>query len=212
MSECRVLLVGFEGFSSFWPNPAQELVESLDGISVGRCSVESATIPVKLSEVRSLYASLEESNYTLVLGVGLATKATKARLELAAVNLVDYDEGRFGEKRTLEPVLGGKPFLLPTGLPYRSIIGECRERGLDLRPGNAAGTYMCNALAYVLHAWAWNYRRPAGFIHVPPDTGTAMRLGLKNFMPRRELRETLLCIVQTVLGLVGQCEGRESAT
>jgi len=192
---CKLLLVGFEGFSKYWPNPAETLVGRLDGLQAGGCIVEAKTIPVSLQAVKQLAGSLE--GYQAIMGVGLAPTARRPRLELAAVNLVDYSEPRGGEAR-LTPIVEDAPLTLPTGLPYREIIQACRSKGLPLDPGASIGTYMCNALAYTLHLHSQKTGVPAGFIHIPPDTATAMRLNMRNYTPTWILEETLKCIIHTL--------------
>ncbi|MCE4626604.1 MAG: hypothetical protein F7B78_03020 [Desulfurococcales archaeon] len=196
---CKVLLVGYEGFSRYWPNPAGELVMDLDGENILGCTVESQTLPVSLDEVKvGLPKMLKDA--TIALGVGLDPKATIPRLETAAVNIAHFViPDVSGNRVEVEEILPGEPLTLPTGLPYGKIYKRCKDRNLPLRIGLGTGTYLCNTMAYILHYWSSKTSKPAGFIHIPPDTQTTMRIGEEGGIPRWLLREVLHCIIETIL-------------
>lgn len=198
MTECRILVVGYEGFSRYWPNPAGELASSLDGLVIGGCRVKGETLPVSLYSVKARLPVLLRG-VDAAVGLGLDPSARHPRLELAAVNMAHYRvpdvEGR---RAILEAIVDGAPLALPTGLPYKTVYEECSERGLPLSPGLGTGTYLCNTMAYLLHYWSMETGRPAGFIHIPPDTATVMRVGGGYGVPRWLLLETLTCVLSAV--------------
>lgn len=202
MAGCRILLLGFDGFHRYWPNPAGELALSLSGYRARECVVDARLVPVSLEGVRSLLGEGVLDGYSAVVGLGLDPAAREPRLELVASNVAYYREPR-ASKAVFEEVIPDGPLALPTGLPYRRLVEECRGRGLPLRVGASVGTYMCGAMAYVLHYWSQTRGRPAGFIHVPPDTSTAMKLGLGRWVPAWLLRETMTCVLDVAASLAG---------
>lgn len=205
--DCKILLIGYEGFSRYWPNPAGELVMDLEGKTILECRIKSHTLPVSLNEVRqNLPGMLNDA--TIALGVGLDPKATIPRLETAAVNVAHFVTPDVeGMRVEVEEILPGEPLALPTGLPYKKIYQRCKDRNLPLRLGLGTGTYLCNTMAYILHNWSRKTSRPAGFIHIPPDTQTTMRIREGKGMPRWLLREVLLCIIETIVDVLSSSNG-----
>lgn len=195
MEECTVILIGYEGFSKYWPNPAGELVTRFDGLVINGCRLRGVTIPVSISAVKSrLGVFLADAD--LAIGVGLAPNARIPRLELAAVNLLHFkvpDES--GVKVEAAEIIEDGPLTLPTGLPFKAIYHRCREEGLPFTLGLGTGTYLCNTMAYLLHAWSRETGKPAGFIHIPPDTNTAMRSMLSHGLPLWIMEKVLHCVI-----------------
>jgi pyroglutamyl-peptidase len=197
---CRILVVGYEGFQTYWPNPAGEIAASLDGALIGDCKVRAVTIPVELERVRREIPPLLP-DYNAAIGIGLDPRAFFPRLELAAVNIAHFRvPDNSGKKAELEKIVEDGPQVLPTGLPFEKIYYNCKERNLPLHPGLGTGTFLCNTLAYTLHYWSHKSGRPAGFIHIPLDTHTAMRLGASRGLPRWLIRDAIICVLESIAG------------
>lgn len=199
---CRVLLLGFTGFREYQWNPAEEVAVRLDGSTVSGCTVNSRVVPVSLKTVRGLVPRLlGEAKPDMALGVGLAPSARSVLLELAAANHAFFDVGdEDGYRAGGEEVLPGGPPVAHTTIPVARVLRECRAaRGLPLRPSVSIGTYLCGALGYTLMRWGMEEGRPAGFLHIPPDTGLAMKLGLPNHLSLRDTIDTVRCVIEATM-------------
>ncbi|MDK2383449.1 MAG: pyroglutamyl-peptidase I, partial [Candidatus Korarchaeota archaeon] len=64
-----------------------------------------------------------------------------------------------------------------------------------------AGTYLCNAAGYLASLCSSRLRVPGGFLHLPPHTDLAMRLGLPHHRPLGEIVDTVRCVAEASLGL-----------
>lgn len=200
---CRILVVGYSGFREYQWNTAEAVAVRLHGLRVGGCSVESRVVPVSLKAVKSLVPGLlEELDPAAALGVGLAPSARSVLLELAAANYAYFEApDEEGYRSPGEEVAPGGPRVVHTTLPVDSIVGECRRgRGLPVRPSVSIGTYLCGVLGYTLMKWGLEKGRPAGFIHVPPDTGLAMKLGLGNYLSIRDIVDSVKCVLEVAVG------------
>jgi pyrrolidone-carboxylate peptidase len=194
--------MGYTGFRKYQWNPAEAVAERLNGRRVAGCIVESHVMPVSLSALRKIVPKLLETvDPAMALGVGLAPSARSALLELAAANYAYFEvEDEGGYKSSGEEVEPGGPRVVHTTIPVEAVMSECKSRrGLPLRPSVTIGTYLCGALGYMLMRWGIEAGRPAGFIHVPPDTGLAMKLGLSNYISLRDAVDSVECILEATL-------------
>ncbi len=199
---CRILIIGYSGFREYQWNPAEAVAEKLRGRRIAGCIVESHVVPVSFSMVRKVIPRLLESvDPAVALGVGLAPSAKSVLLELAAANYAYFEVGdEDGFKSAGEEVVTGGPMVVHTTLPVGAVLGRCREeKGLPLRPSVTIGTYLCGTLGYILMKWGSETGRPAGFIHIPPDTSLAMKLGLKNYISLRDAVDSVECILEATL-------------
>lgn len=199
---CKVLVIGYTGFREYQWNPAEAVAERLNGRRLVGCIVESHVIPVSISAVRKVVPRLLESvDPAVALGVGLAPSARSVLLELAAANYAYFEvEDEGGYKTGGEEVEPGGPRVVYTTIPVEAVISKCKSgRGLPLRPNVTIGTYLCGALGYILMRWGIEVGRPAGFVHIPPDTDSAMKLGLSNYISLRDAVDSVECILEATL-------------
>jgi pyroglutamyl-peptidase len=198
---CRVLLLGYSHFAGYTHNPSEEVAERLDGELVRGCRVKGLSIPVStryvLEEVPRI---LESVDPTLALGLGLNPRASLVVLEAASANILHYrspdEEGVRRDAELIDPE--GPRVLAPTIDVARAYRG-CKNRGLPVTIGVSIGTYLCNALAYTIERWASQRRRLGGFLHLPPHTTLALRLGLSNYQSLDLIVESVKCVVEESL-------------
>ncbi len=174
----------------------------LNGRILGEHRVVGRVLPVSLRAVREKLPRLvEELRPSLILGLGLAPRAGKVLLELVFHNTAFFEEAdEDGYRAWLEPLVEDGPSMVEARLPVRRIMEECgRRRGLPLRPSVSAGTYLCNAAGYLVSLSSSRLGVPGGFLHLPPHTDLAMRVGLPNHQSLRLIAETVECVLEASL-------------
>ena len=194
--------MGFGPFSKYYINISGEIAGLLNGRIVKDHRVVGRVLPVSLRAVREEFPRLVEGlRPSLILGLGLAPRAGKVLLELAFHNTAFFEEADVdGHRAWLEPLAEDGPGVVETRLPVRRVMEECgKDRGLPLRPSVSAGTYLCNAVGYLVSLSSSRLDVPGGFLHLPPHTDLAMRLGLSNHQPLRLIAETVECVLEASL-------------
>jgi len=197
-----ILVTGFEPFGGWTINPSWELARAL---AAERPEVVmAACLPVSWEEVgRELRRLLKEHRPRAVVCLGQAVRPALA-LERVGVN---WARGR--DQRNRE---GGDRPLIPEGpdaylstLPLSRMREACRARGVPCYISNSAGTYLCNAAAYLVRHYLQLEGRsatPAGFIHVPlfpeqaadPPSGHAGQLPPPSMDRNTQLKGLLACL------------------
>ena len=195
-------MLGYSSFGPYTHNPAEEIALGLNGSTIGGCKVIGVGLRVSASEVRGRVPRLlEEADPELALGVGLNPAASKPVLEAAAANLMHFEAPDMdGFKASVEPIDPDGPPVAHARLPIRRIHRECTgHRGLPLRVSVGIGSYLCNTLGYLVMRWASERGRLGGFLHVPPHSTLALRLGLGNSLPLHLMVELVECIIEESL-------------
>lgn len=166
----RVLLTGFDPFGGETTNPSWQAIAALHGQRIAGHRVVAVQLPAtfKGSE-KALRQALREHAPRRVIAVGQAGGRSQISLEQVAINLIDAripdNEGR----RPVDvPVIEEGPAAYFATLPLKAMLHALRAEGIPSGISFTAGTYVCNAVFYVLmHSLR---RRPgvlAGFVHVP---------------------------------------------
>ena len=194
----EILLIGYSVFSGLQLNPSEEIVRRLSGETIHGYRVKGLVLPVSFRYVKeNLPRALRENRPLLVLGIGLAPRATKPVIELAASNVASFSTSdEDGNRISYEYLEGGEPRCVHTTLPVDSILRECSNRGLRVAASVSIGTYLCGVAGYYIMRYAIESNVMGGFIHVPPSTELAMRHGLVNHMPLHSLVETIRCVLE----------------
>ncbi len=194
-----ILVSGFSYYGRYVYNVSGQVAEDLDGTTIRGFRVVGTVLPVSLRRALPMLRKLlEEYRPVLVVSTGLHPAANAVLIELAAANTAYFSSPDVeGYRARLEPLEPEGPPVAYTGLPVRRIVEECAEaRGLKLRPSVSIGTYLCNAVGYTVMSYSSRTGVPGGFLHLPPSTDTAMRLGLRNMLPYREILEAVRCVVE----------------
>lgn len=195
----NILLIGYSIFSRFQLNPSEKIVTELNGKSISGHRIEGIVLPVSLKYVReNLPKILKERHPLIVLGIGLAPRATKPVIELVASNVASFNiPDESGEKASYEYLDNNSLQCVHTTLPVSEILGECNRRGLEIAPSVSIGTYLCGVAGYYIMRYAIERGILGGFIHVPPSTELALRHKLGNYMSPYDLVETIRCVLET---------------
>ncbi len=197
-----VLLLGFSLFNGYHYNTCEEVVNILRDTELMGFKIIGIVVPVSLSYIRQRVVSfLEELRPSIVIGLGMAPKATSILIELGATNIAYFDIPDVDEyKARGEELYTSQPLVVETSLPVKEILIECMERKqLKIRPSLSTGTYLCNALAYTIMSYAKRYGVIGGFLHIPPHTDYAMRMKLENYLPLYEIVEAIKCVINTCI-------------
>ncbi len=196
----RILVTGFSLFNGYLYNPTAQIVEDLNGTIINGILIEDMVLPVSFKRaIPMLKAVLEERRPLIVLGLGFAPRANCVIIELAAANLAFFSipdiDGYRAESEEIEK--GGK-LVVETRLPVRRIVDTCiKSLRLPMAPSVSIGTYLCNAVGYTIMSYAAKYGAIGGFLHIPPTTDIAMKLGMGTGVPYREVFESILCVLKT---------------
>ncbi len=196
----RILVTGFSLYNGYLYNPTTQIVEDLNGTVINGILIEGVVLPVSFKRaIPMLKSMLEERKPAIVLGLGFAPRASQAVLELAAANLAFFQiPDADGYKAEGEEIEHENELVVETRLPVKKIIDNCiKAQRLPLVPSVSIGTYLCNAVGYTIMSYTARYGAIGGFLHIPPTTDVAMRLGLKMGIPYRDIFECVLCVLKT---------------
>jgi len=165
----KILVTGFEPFGGSDHNPSEELITRVEG------EFATVVLPVEFGTVRRLVpALLAEHTPTHVVCLGLSGRASGLNVERVAVNLIDARiPDNAGAQPVDRPVVPGGPAARFATLPVKAMLRAVHATGVPGELSLSAGSYVCNALFYlVLHeaaALPRDSRPRCGFIHVPPE-------------------------------------------
>jgi len=166
-----VLLTGFEPFGGYESNPSQQIVERLDGQTVGEAQIVGLTLPVAFGQdSERVFAAIAAYKPVLVLSLGLAAGTPSIDVERFAVNLRDGDNS--GQQVI---VADGMTALFAT-IDAERVAQAIRQAGIPSRAHGYAGSYLCNHILYqTLHyALQWDLSYKAGFLHLPLSSEQAI--------------------------------------
>ena len=167
----RVLLTGFEPFAGDAINPAMEVVRELAGERIAGHRVVPAMLPVTFADAPTALAEvLEIERPALVLCVGQAGGRARISLERVALNLID---ARIPDNHGAQPidtrVIADAPDAYFSTLPVKAMLQAMLASGVPAELSQSAGTYVCNAVFFVLRhllETRWPEVR-GGFVHIP---------------------------------------------
>ncbi len=194
--------MGYTNFGRYLWNPAELIVERLNGSEIGSCKVVGKKLPVSFSDAKRLAEDyLNEVDPEIAVGVGLNPSLRKVALELASSNVISFEvPDEKGFKTQFDLIEGNEIKVVKTSLPVSRIVRSCSiERNLPLRPTVGIGSYLCNVLGYLVMSWARENNRYGGFIHVPPHTDLAIKVGLNNFLSLNEIVEVIKCVLEETI-------------
>ncbi|MDO9525335.1 MAG: hypothetical protein Q7J57_07295 [Gemmobacter sp.] len=165
-----ILLTGFQGYAGRSLNPAEAVVRALDGTDIGGMTVHGRVLPVDFHAVaRDVPGMIDALAPKIVVSLGLWPGEPMIRLERVAANWAQFELPDAVGHRQVGPVVQGGADGYLSSLPHDAIQSALRAQGIPCRQSGSAGTYLCNALSYiVLHHCAHHHPGTrAGFIHLP---------------------------------------------
>ena len=177
-----ILLTGFEPFGSYKDNPSAEVVEALDGRTVGDDTVRSAVLPVHHARAAAVVGQLvQDATPRAIVHLGLAGGRARIALERVAVNVMDFEiADNAGYRATGEACVPGGPAAYLSTLPLEAMLEALTAHGVPAYLSSTAGTYLCNQTFYTTrHRLASQGPDiPAGFIHLPLSPSMVVAAGL----------------------------------
>jgi pyroglutamyl-peptidase len=164
-----VVLFGFEPFLEFKENPAQLVVKSLDGKSIGEKRVKGVILPVVYGELEErIVSELRVQRPKLALGIGVAPGRNRVTPEKIAINLKHSEEpDNSGKVLEGAPIDLHEPDGIFTNLPVENLVKKLNAEGIPSSLSFSAGAYLCNFCMFVLIREARRSGFGGGFIHIP---------------------------------------------
>lgn len=165
-----ILVTGFQSYGGRSVNPSQAVAEALDGASVGGTAVHGRTLPVDFrAMVQQMPALIDDIAPRLILSLGLWPGEPMVRIERVAANWALFELPDNTGHRQNGAVIAGAPDGYLTTLPADRMQAAVRRAGIPCRQSGSAGSYLCNATAYVTlhHCAAHHPGTLAGFVHLP---------------------------------------------
>lgn len=195
-----VLLTGFEPFGSHAANPSWAAAAALDGARICGYPIVAACLPVSFAKApRELRRLLLQHRPRLVLSLGVSAQRQCIALERIAINLADAS---IPDNEGVQPMdaalIAHAPTAYRASVPLKAMAARLREHGYPVEVSDSAGTYVCNAVFYVLMRTLQRYPGTlGGFIHVPP-------LAPASTFTLDALADALSLCLQTALGAMAR--------
>jgi pyroglutamyl-peptidase len=207
----RLLLTGFVPFLDFSINPTQQIVEALNGQTIGGYQVIGALLPVEFSQSGpTLLQKFSEIEPDVVISLGLAAGREKITPERVAINCNDGEADNSGLKNQDAPIIEGGPAAYFSTLPIRAMVNRLLEANIPSEISNTAGTYLCNNVMYhmlhYLHQQGKEAVVPAGFIHFPAshDLAVNMKRSVPSFSLNTFITSVRICIEELPASVSGR--------
>jgi len=165
-----ILVTGFQGYGGRSANPAEAVAMALDGTAIAGMAVRGVALPVEFHAVRRIVPDLIDAlRPRIVLSLGLWPGEAMIRLERVAANWSVFEMPDMAGHRQIGAVLAGGPDGHLSTLPHDAIEARLRAAGIPCRQSGSAGTYLCNALSYLVldHCRRSHPGTRAGFVHLP---------------------------------------------
>ena len=163
----KVLISGFQPFSSHAENSSQIIAELFKEVDLHGFEIRSIVLPVTfISSFEHLKTEIENFDPDYVICLGLAGERTSITIERVAINLIhskvpDND----GVTHYDQAIIQNGPAAYFSTLPLKAI----RELKtiFPVEESYSAGTYVCNNLMYLVLNFLKGSDVKAGFIHLP---------------------------------------------
>ncbi len=210
-----ILVTGFEPFGGEPVNPAQAVLDLLDGRLLEGRRIVTRTIPTaRFRAIEAMRSAVAREDPFLVVALGQAGGRCEITPERVAINVDDFRiPDNDGNQPVDEPVVAGGPAAYWSTLPVKSMVRAMRQEGVPASVSNSAGTFVCNHIFYgLMHLLAeeGNVRR-GGFVHVPYLLEQAARLGGQPGLAVETLARGLETAIRAALVVredIRECGGR----
>ncbi|MBD8035283.1 pyroglutamyl-peptidase I [Solibacillus sp. A46] len=176
----KLLLTGFEPFLSNPINPTMDIVQALNGKTIGQYEIVGHILSVNFQKAPEQFLKLiEEVQPTIIVSLGLAAGIAKISPERVAINVKDGEKDNAGHAFEDAPIRANGDVAYLSTLPIRKIVNRLNTAGYPAAISNSAGTYLCNNIMYEGLYYAANHDsiRAAGFIHIPASFDLAIQHG-----------------------------------
>lgn len=165
-----ILVTGFQSYAGRSANPSEQVALALDGMTIGGMAAHGQGLAVDFHKVRQqLPAMIDAFRPRAIVSLGLWPGEPMIRIERVAANWSWFElPDNAGHRQNGKVVDDGPDGYLMT-LPGDAMQAAIRSAGLPCRQSGSAGTYLCNATAYVaMHHCVRNHPNTiSGFVHLP---------------------------------------------
>lgn len=121
----KLLLTGFEPFLSNPINPTMEVVQALNGKSIGQYEIVGHVLSVDFAKAPEQFLALvEEVKPTIIVSLGLAAGITKISPERVALNVKDGEKDNAGNAFEDAPIKEDGDVAYLSTLPIRKIVNR----------------------------------------------------------------------------------------
>ena len=160
----KILVTGFEPFSTSSLNPSGEIVKALIGDDL-----VTAVLPVVFGQASSQLRELIDLHKpSAVLCLGQAEGRSEMTPERIAINL---DNARIADNAGNQPleqrIMADGPDGYFSTLPIEKMVAAMKAAGIPASISLSAGTFVCNHIFYVLQDYLKDSSIKSGFMHVP---------------------------------------------
>lgn len=165
-----ILVTGFQGYGGRSDNPSERVASVLDGMRIGQETIRGHCLPVDFRAMcNMLPALIDDLRPRIILSTGLWPGEAMLRIERVAANWSWFELPDNAGHRQNGRVIADGPDGYLTTLPADAMQRAVRAAGLPCRQSGSAGSYLCNATAYVTlhHCVHWHPDTRAGFLHLP---------------------------------------------
>jgi pyroglutamyl-peptidase len=174
----KLLLTGYEPFLDHPLNPTMEIVEELDGKTIGNYQIFGRVLLVDFAKTAEVgFQHFHEVNPDVVISLGLAAGRNRITPERIAINCNDGVPDNDGFTPQDQPIVEDGPAGYFSTLPIRRFVNVLNEKGYPAEISNTAGTYLCNNIMYhMLHKINQAKKDVrSGFVHIPASHDLAVK-------------------------------------
>ncbi|WP_440897400.1 pyroglutamyl-peptidase I [Amphibacillus sp. Q70] len=197
----KLLLTGFEPFLDFSINPTKEIVEELNGTTIGAYTVASHVLSVDFHKAgKQLLQVIDETKPDAIISLGLAGGRFKVSPERIAINVNDGPKDNQGHKPENEVIWEDGTDGLFSTLPISKMVEQLKRQGLPAEVSNTAGTYLCNHVMYqaLYYTKINEIELPAGFIHIPASHELAIEHGKMPSWSYDDLKKAVIVCIKAL--------------
>ncbi|WP_141902974.1 pyroglutamyl-peptidase I [Lysinibacillus sp. Y5S-8] len=197
----KLLVTGFEPFLHYKINPTMQIVENLDGETIGDYRIVGRILSVDFQQsAEQLKQYIEEVKPQIIISLGLAGGRFKITPERIAINVKDGEPDNNGYTPVDESIDKDGADAYLTNLPIRNMVNCLQAAGYPAEISNTAGTYLCNNIMYEGLVYAQQHEGVrAGFIHIPASFDLAIQHGkIPGWHIRDLIAAVKLCIEESI--------------
>jgi pyroglutamyl-peptidase len=197
-----ILVTAFDTYDTWQENSSwTALTEYLKEYGVAP-DVITRRYPVDLQSMRNRLELDLARGISGVIHLGQRPGAATLNLEAICLNL---DGSNALPRAELEPLIDGAPIAFRTACPLSIWNERLRRAGVPSDISYHAGTYLCNAMMYLSHAWfaVRGLDVPVAFVHTPLTPTEADRYGGKySAMDPKILAEGVRILIDSMRAIV----------
>jgi pyroglutamyl-peptidase len=163
-----VLITAFEPYDRWKTNSSWLSLVQLTQELPQQPAITTRLYPVDFAEAKRRLAEDLKSNYDFALHLGQAPGSGRIQLEAIGLNVGGSSSQSPDQYR---PLIDDGPVAYQSSLPMGDWAVLLRRNGIPAQVSYHAGTYLCNAMAYLSGHFIeqMSLGTQSGFIHLPLD-------------------------------------------